>query len=102
MNLTGWLDFFVDGLATQLDEVKERGERVLVRDVLVQQHRLSPRLTASLGFVLEHGSLTIQDFEQLCPDTNRRSLQRDLKAMLDKGLLIADGATNQLIYRLKD
>lgn len=102
MNLTGWLDFFVDGLATQLDEVKQRGERVIVRDVLIQQHRLSPRQTAALGFVLEHGSLTIQDFEQLCPDTNRRSLQRDLKAMLDKGLLIADGATNQLIYRLKD
>jgi hypothetical protein len=25
MDLTGWLDYFVTGLATQLEEVKERG-----------------------------------------------------------------------------
>ncbi len=102
MNLTGWLNFFVDGLATQLDEVKERGERVIARDVLAQQHGLNPRQTAALGFVLERGRLSIQDFEQLCAGINRRSLQRDLKALLDKGLLIAEGATNQLTYRLKD
>ncbi len=29
------------------------------------------------------------------------SSQRDLKAMVDKGSLFAEGATNQLIYRLK-
>ena len=29
MDLTGWLDYFVEGLATQMDEVKERGERVI-------------------------------------------------------------------------
>ena len=28
MDLTGWLDYFVDGLATQMDEVRERGQRV--------------------------------------------------------------------------
>jgi hypothetical protein len=50
---------------------------------------------------LDRGSLTIQDFEMLCPGTNRRSLQRDLKAMLDKGVFVSEGATNQLDYRLK-
>ena len=102
LNLTGWLDFFVDGLATQLDEVKERGERVIARDVLARQHSLNPRQTAAIGFALQQGSLTIQDFEQLCPGINRRSLQRDLKVMLNMSLLIAEGATNQLTYRLKD
>ena len=28
MDLTGWLDFFVEGLATQMDELTERGKRV--------------------------------------------------------------------------
>jgi hypothetical protein len=31
----------------------------------------------------------------------RRSLQRDLKAIVDKGLLLSEGATNQLVYRVK-
>ena len=32
--------------------------------------------------------LSIQDFEHLFPEVNRRSLQRDLKAMIEKGVLI--------------
>ena len=31
MDLTGWLEFFVEGLATQMDEVTERGKRVIRR-----------------------------------------------------------------------
>ncbi|MFH1968774.1 MAG: hypothetical protein ABIJ53_00485, partial [Verrucomicrobiota bacterium] len=46
-------------------------------------------------------SLTIQDYERLCPEVNRRSLQRDLKTMVDMGLLISEGATNKLVYRMK-
>jgi hypothetical protein len=36
------------------------------------------------------------------PEVNRRSLQRDLKAMVDVGLLVSEGATNQLVYRMKE
>jgi DNA-binding HxlR family transcriptional regulator len=42
--------------------------------------------------VLDEGRLTIQDFEALCPGVNRRTLQRDLKALVDKGLLAERGA----------
>ena len=53
-------------------------------------------------YILEHGSLTILEFEGLHSDVNRRSLQRDLKAMVDVGLLVSEGATNKLLYRLKE
>ena len=89
----GW-----SGLATQLAEVKQRGERAIHRDILVQTHKLSERQAIALGHVLEHGALTIQEFEALCEGGNRRSLQRDLKGLLDKGLLLAEGATNRLTY----
>jgi len=59
---------------------------------------LSPK---PLGFILQNGKLTIQDFESICPDVNRRSLQRDLKGVLDKGLVISEGTTNQLVYILR-
>jgi len=42
-------------------------------------------------FLLAHGKLTIKDFEELCPGVNRRSLQRDLKAFLEKGLIKETG-----------
>ena len=87
MDMTGWLEYFVEGLSTQLAEVKKRGERVIRRDILIKEYNLSERQAKAVGYILEHGSFTIQDFEHLCPEVNRRSLQRDLKAMVDKSFL---------------
>ena len=101
MDMTGWLEYYVEGLTTQLAEVRQRGEQAIRRDVLVKQYGLSDRQARAIKHILEHGSLTIQEFERLCPDVNRRTLQRDLKAMVNEGVLLSEGATNQLIYRIK-
>ena len=100
MDLTGWLEYFIAGLATQMDEVTDRGKRVIKADVLAREHHLNERQTAALRFLLEHGRMTIQDYEVLCPGTHRRSLQRDLKGLQEAGLVTASGATNLLEYQL--
>jgi Fic family protein len=102
MNMTGWLEYFVEGLTTQLAEVRDRGEQAIRRDMLIKEHVLSDRQAKALGYILEHGSLTIQDFERLSPEVNRRSLQRDLKAMVDRGLVVTQGETHHLLYRLAE
>ncbi len=101
MDMTGWLEYFVEGLSTQLDEIKRRGETAIRRDVLVGKYKLTERQSLALGHALEYGGLTIQDYVALCPDVNRRTLQRDLKDLVDKGLFIVEGATNRLIYKVK-
>lgn len=101
MDMTGWLEYFIEGLATQLAEVRERGEQVIRRDVIIKKHQLSDRQAKALDYVLERDTLTIQDFERLCPEVNRRTLQRDLKVMADMGILVSEGATNKLAYRIK-
>jgi Fic family protein len=98
MDLTAWLEFFAEGLATQLDEVKTRGERAIRRDVLAQRHNLSERQTLVLNRVLDEGRVTIQELEALCPGVNRRTLQRELRDMVQKGLLATAGRTNRLEY----
>jgi len=80
-------------------EVRERGERAIRRDVISKEYGLSDRQAKAIGHIIEHGSLTIHGFESLCPDVNRRSLQRDLKAMVDQGLLLTEGETHRLLYR---
>lgn len=100
MDMTAWLEYFVEGLTTQLTEVRKRGEQAIRRDIFVKEYTLSDRQAKAIAHILEHGNLTIQDFERLCPDVNRRSLQRDLKAMIDNGLLITEGETHRLLYRL--
>ncbi len=101
MDLTGWLEYFLEGLSTQLTEVTERGKQVIRRDALAKDHDLSNRQALALGHLLENETITIQDFEALCPRVNRRTLQRELKGMVDKKLLLASGATNRLVYKLK-
>jgi Fic family protein len=100
MDLTGWLEYFTEGLATQMREVQERGEQVIRRDLLAQKHKLRERQKIASGYALEYGGLTIQDYMRLFPDVSRRTLQRELKEMVEKGLLISEGATNRLYYRL--
>jgi Fic family protein len=102
MDMTGWLEYFVEGLATQLAEVRKRGEQAIRRDVLVKEHRLNERQAKAVAHLLEQGRLTIQEFEDLCPEVDRRTLQRDLKVMLEKGLVVSEGATNKLVYRVKE
>jgi len=102
MDMTGWLEHFVTGLATQLMEVRQRGKRVIRRDVLVKQHGLSPRQVQALMHILEYGSINIQEFEAICTEVKRRTLQREMRDMVGKGVLVSEGATNRLIYRLKE
>jgi len=101
MDMTAWLEFFVDGLSTQLAEVKRRGEHAIRLDLLVKDHSLSQRQARAIEHVLEQGSLTIRKYEQLCPNVNRRTLQRDLRRLIAIGILVGEGSTNQLVYRLK-
>ncbi len=96
MDLTYWLDYFVTGLATQLEEVKESGTRAIKLDLLAKQHKLNDRQQAAMEYLLDRRRLTIAEYETLCPQTNRRTLQRDLKEMLELGLVeeIGSGSTD--------
>lgn len=84
-----------DHLSSVMDSVDEQVA------ALTQQHGLNPRQQAALAHVLKRGSLTIQAFESICPQPSRRTLQRDLKQLVSKGILQSEGDTNQLIYQMK-
>jgi formylmethanofuran dehydrogenase subunit E len=62
---------------------------------------LHDRQIKAIGYLLQYDRLTIQDYEKLCIEVNRRSLQRGLRIMIEKELLAAEGATNKLVYVLK-
>ena len=74
-------------------------------DVLVRQHGLSDRQALALDHVFGQGRLTIADFAALYPGVNRRTPQRDLKYLVEKGLLVeaGSGPTDPTrYYRLSD
>jgi Fic family protein len=91
MDLTGWLEFFVTALATQLEEVQERGAVAIRADVVAKAHRLNARRSAMLAELLSAGRLTLADLEAVFPGVSRRTLQRDVKALAEKGLAMQAG-----------
>ena len=98
MDMTAWIEFFIVGLATQLVEVRQRGEQAIRRDILILRHKLTERQALAFAHAQERGSLTIAELQELCPRTSRRTLRRDLSQLVANGLLLRRGSTNQLKY----
>lgn len=101
MDMTRWVEYFVHGLATQLQEVKSLGKKAIEQDILTKQHHLSDRQKLAVEYISKHGGITIQQFEGICPDISRRTLQRELKELIDKKILTTTGATSNLVYEMK-
>ncbi len=92
MDVTGWLEYFVGGLMQQLEEVKNRGTAIIRADVVAKAHRLGVRQAAVLVAIHEAGMLSLSELEPLFTNVSRRSLQRDLHLLLEKGLVRESGA----------
>jgi Fic family protein len=54
---------------------------------------LSDRQKLAIEYIVKHGGITIQQFEAICPDVTRRTLQRELKELINKNILYTSGAT---------
>lgn len=98
MDMTTWVEYFVNGLATQLQEVQNRTHQVMKLDILAVQHDLSNREKGALELALDQNGLSIKEFQLLFPKTSKRTLQRELKHLFDLELLKAKGATNDRRY----
>lgn len=101
MNMTHWLEYFCQALATQMRTIQYKGSQAMEVDRIVQQFTLSERQKRALERLIEKpAALTIQEYEALCPGVHRRSLQRDLADMVNKGLIIQAGIKKAAHYRL--
>jgi Fic family protein len=102
MDLTGWLEFFVTGLSTQLQEVKTKGEWAIRADVIAASKKLNARQASLVAAFLERKKLSLADGENLFPDVIRRTLQRDLKRLVEAGLVseVGQGPTDSTRHYL--
>lgn len=98
MGMTGWLDYFITGLQTQMVEIKERGEQVIRRDVLVQKHSLNERQAKALDLLMKKGAIHISEVEEICSGVTRRTLQRDLNNLIELHLVRLKGSARQSNY----
>lgn len=94
MDLTKWLEYFVMALATQMSEVVSRGEVTIKIDLLKRKYDFNERQISIIRYFFENGKASIADLEKLDIKTTRRTLQRDIKILCEKGILCKVGKSS--------
>ncbi len=101
MDMTIWLEYFTQGLSSQLQEIKELGRQAIEQDLFAKENHLSQRQSIAIEYMMKNGALRIQEFEKICPGVTRRTLQRELRDLVNKNIIETTGATSNLEYILK-
>ena len=101
MDMTSWLEYFTHALNTQMREIQFKASHSLQLDTLALKYTLSKRQKQALESLIgRKEAFTIQDYESLCPSINRRSLQRDLADLIQKGLISQVGIKKAAHYKI--
>lgn len=98
LDLTTWLEYFTEGLVNQLKEIQSKGEKIIKLDVLSLKRNLSTSQRQILEFGLQHDSFTLHQLSKIYKDVSRRTIQRELKRLIEMNLLTAFGATTNRTY----
>ena len=102
MNMTGWLEYFTEGLKNQLIEVKIKGEKAIKKEVFIdklKKFNLNDRQQNILLYVLEENRASVEDIRQKFKLV-KRTIQRDFLKLVDLDLIkeIAKSKTDPTRY----
>ncbi|MBI2019695.1 Fic family protein [Candidatus Daviesbacteria bacterium] len=104
-DLTPWLEYFTEGVAIELNRVKEKVQRISVdariKDKLGTQLMLNERQMMIMEYIHRHKSLSNKDFRKIFPDYSDDTVLRELKFLRQKGLVKKSGGTKKAAYVLK-
>lgn len=103
-DLTPWLDYFVKGVAIELNRVKEKVKRVStdarIKNRLGAQVELNERQMLIVEYLHRHGSMQNRDFRKIFPDYSDDTVLREMRFLKKKGLLKKVGGTKKAKYVL--
>jgi len=89
MDMTEWLEYFTEGLQKQLVEVKNKGEKAIKKEIIIERAKrlsLNERQQKILIYFLEERKGSVDDIRKKFKLV-RRTIQRDLSKLVDLGLI---------------
>ncbi len=102
-DLTPWLEYFTEGLAIELQRVKEKVQRLSVDLKLkgkVGQVALNERQLQLVEFMEGNTRISNSEFRTLFPMVSDDTILRDLKDLVSKKLVRKKGKTKNAYYEL--
>lgn len=105
-DLTPWLEYFIEGVAIELNQVKEKVQRISIdvslKDKLGEQVELNERQMMIMEFLHKHKEMRNKDFRKIFPDYSDDTVLREMKFLKQKGLIKKIGGTKKATYVLKE
>jgi Fic family protein len=89
MDMTAWLEYFVDGLRSQMEEIQQKGEQLIKQDVVLQKIKkigLNKRQEKAVKHLIIKGTVTVNEYQSVA-SCIRRTAQRDLEELVKKGII---------------
>ena len=105
-NVTGWLEYFTEGLAIELTRIKDK-VKSLSTDLKLKKSlggkplALSERQINIVEFIQENGFLQNKVFFELFPMISEDTVLRELKDLIGKGIVKKEGTTKGVRYVLR-
>jgi len=103
-DLTTWLEYFSEILSYDAMDIKEKvtlGERQTKTAVAQGLTDLTERQSKIVQYLSNYGIIINKDFALLFPSISEDSVLRDLKTLIDKGVVVKVGSTKSSKYKLK-
>ena len=104
-DLTPWLEYFTEGVAIELNRVKEKVQRIStdarIKDKLGEQVVLNERQMIIMEYLHRHKNMSNKDFRKIFPDFSDDTVLRELMFLRKKGLIKKVGGTKKAGYVLK-
>lgn len=102
-DLTEWLEYFTEGLAIELNKIKEKIEKISVDGNLKQRLGGSPVLLSDrqikiIEYIQKAGFLQNKAFSSLFPMVSEDTVLNEIKALIKQGIIKKTGATKAARY----
>lgn len=97
-DLTDWLLYFLEGFLISLREIKDR--IMLFPSGAPQKIRLTEKMLKILEYLQLNGSITNSEVQKLL-NISRQGAYKDLRSLMDKGIIEKKGGSRSTYYILK-
>jgi Fic family protein len=105
-DMTYWLEYFSYGLAIELDRIKDQvmklSQDIKLKSKLGMQIALSERQIILLEVLQKQGQITTTEANEALPMVSTDTILRDLKDLIEKGIIRKQGVTKGVMYKLTE
>jgi Fic family protein len=102
MDMTAWLEYFVEGLKSQMVEIQEKGKKIISAENIIRQlkeYNLNTRQEKIVRYLVINERIDNQQCQKLCKSI-KRTATRDLTLLTEKVILEKRGEKKGTHYIL--